>query len=65
MHTHTHTHTHTHLFDSQVNRLTTDPHGPCDFRANLVANMGEFHEVFGVKPNDGMWLSPEDRLRMW
>ena len=51
--------------DSRINRLTTDPHAPCDFRANLVANMQEFYDVFGVRPGDRMYLSPENRLRMW
>lgn len=51
--------------DSRINRLTTDPHAPCDFRANLVANMQEFYDVFGVSPGDAMYIPPQDRLRMW
>lgn len=51
--------------DSQINRLTTDPHAPTDFRANLVNNMNEFYECFEVKEGDKMYLAPAARLRMW
>lgn len=51
--------------DSRINRLTTDPHAPCDFRGNLVANMREFYDVFGVTKGDGMYIPPAERLRMW
>jgi putative endopeptidase len=45
--------------------LTTDPHSPGEFRANIVRNLDEFHEAFGTKPGDGLWLHPEDRVRIW
>ncbi len=45
--------------------LTIDPHSPPEFRANIVRNLGEFHEVFGTAPGDGLWLDPEDRVRIW
>jgi len=51
--------------DSRIQRLTTDPHAPCEFRANLVNNMDEFYEVFGVKEGDAMYIPPAQRLRMW
>ena len=51
--------------DSRINRLTTDPHAPTDFRGNLVNNMDEFYEIFDVKEGDKMYLAPELRLRMW
>ena len=40
--------------DSRINRLTTDPHAPCEFRANLVNNMDEFYEAFETKAGDPM-----------
>ena len=46
-------------------RLATDPHSPPEFRANIVRNLDEFHEVFGTQPGDGLWLDPEDRVRIW
>ncbi len=45
--------------------LTTDPHSPAEFRANIVRNLDEFHEVFGTAEGDGLWLAPEDRVRIW
>jgi endothelin-converting enzyme/putative endopeptidase len=45
--------------------LTTDPHSPPEFRANIVRNLDEFHDAFGTRPGDGLWLDPEDRVRIW
>ena len=45
--------------------LTTDPHSPPEFRANIVRNLDEFHEVFETAPGDGLWLDPGDRVRIW
>ena len=45
--------------------LTTDPHSPAEFRANIVRNLDEFHDAFGTQPGDGLWLDPEDRVRIW
>lgn len=38
--------------------LTVDPHSPPEFRANIVRNLDEFHEVFGTAAGDGLWLDP-------
>jgi putative endopeptidase len=45
--------------------LTIDPHSPPEFRANIVRNLDEFHEVFGTQPGDGLWLDPGQRVRIW
>ncbi len=45
--------------------LTIDPHSPPEFRANIVRNLDEFHEVFETSPDDGLWLDPEQRVRIW
>jgi endothelin-converting enzyme/putative endopeptidase len=45
--------------------LTVDPHSPVEFRANIVRNLDEFHEAFGTGPGDGLWLDPEERVRIW
>ncbi|HEY0949930.1 M13 family metallopeptidase [Nocardioides sp.] len=45
--------------------LTIDPHSPPEFRANIVRNLDEFHEVFDTQPGDGLWLDPEQRVRIW
>ncbi|MEO9322405.1 M13-type metalloendopeptidase [Nocardioides sp. C4-1] len=45
--------------------LTVDPHSPPEFRANIVRNLDEFHEVFETTAGDGLWIDPEDRVRIW
>ncbi len=45
--------------------LTVDPHSPAEFRANIVRNLDEFHQSFSTAPGDGLWLDPEDRVRIW
>jgi len=45
--------------------LTIDPHSPPEFRANIVRNLDEFHEVFATTPDDRLWLDPGDRVRIW
>ena len=45
--------------------LTIDPHSPPEFRANIVRNLDEFHTAFETEPGDGLWVDPEDRVRIW
>ncbi|MDQ3615346.1 MAG: peptidase M13 [Actinomycetota bacterium] len=45
--------------------LAIDPHSPPEFRANIVRNLDEFHEAFETASGDGLWLNPEDRVRIW
>jgi len=45
--------------------LATDPHSPPEFRANIARNLNEFHAAFATQPGDGLWLDPEDRVRIW
>jgi endothelin-converting enzyme/putative endopeptidase len=45
--------------------LTTDPHSPPEFRANIARNLEEFHTAFATEPGDGLWLEPADRVRIW
>jgi endothelin-converting enzyme/putative endopeptidase len=51
--------------EQQLQLLTIDPHSPEEFRANIARNLDEFHEAFGTEPGDGLWLDPEDRVRIW
>jgi endothelin-converting enzyme/putative endopeptidase len=53
--------------DEEAKRLLTiDPHSPAKFRANGAAvNVREFYEAFDVQEGDGMWLPPEDRVKIW
>jgi putative endopeptidase len=45
--------------------LTIDPHSPPEFRANIVRNLDEFHEVFETAPDDELWVEPDQRVRIW
>ncbi|CAN5284704.1 M13 family metallopeptidase [soil metagenome] len=51
--------------ETQMQYLTVDPHSPPEFRANIVRNLDEFHEVFDTAEGDGLWLDPADRVRIW
>jgi putative endopeptidase len=49
-----------------IQRLATDPHSPAEFRANqILKNVDAFYDAFGVKPGDGMWLEPDQRVVIW
>lgn len=49
-----------------IRRLATDPHSPDEVRCNaVVRNVDEFAEAFDVRPGDGLWLAPEQRVRIW
>ena len=47
-------------------RLATDPHSPPEFRCNqIVRNIDEFYETFGVSVGDELWLEPAQRVTIW
>jgi putative endopeptidase len=49
-----------------IQRLATDPHSPAEFRCNqILKNVDEFYRAFDVKPGDGMWLDPGQRVSIW
>jgi putative endopeptidase len=52
--------------DALIQRLTSDPHSPAEFRVNgVVRNIDEWYEAFDVTPEDDLYLPPEDRVRIW
>jgi putative endopeptidase len=53
--------------DEEVVRLLSiDPHSPNEFRCNqIVRNVDEFYETFGVTDADALWLDPKDRVTIW
>ncbi len=53
--------------DEETKRLLTiDPHSPPKFRANGAAtNVPAFYQAFDVKEGDGMYLPPEERVKIW
>ncbi|WP_330476448.1 M13 family metallopeptidase [Terrabacter sp. C0L_2] len=48
-----------------IRLLAIDPHSPQDVRGNAVRNLSEFHEAFGVEPDDAMWLAEDERVRIF
>jgi putative endopeptidase len=47
-------------------QIATDPHSPAEFRSNgVVRNVPEFYEAFDVVETDDLYLSPEDRVKIW
>ncbi|HJW57975.1 MAG TPA: M13-type metalloendopeptidase [Burkholderiaceae bacterium] len=49
-----------------VVRIKTDPHSPPEFRSNgTLRNQPSFYDAFGVKPDDKMYLAPENRVQIW
>ncbi|HLS77196.1 MAG TPA: M13 family metallopeptidase [Nocardia sp.] len=52
--------------EEAVRRLAVDPHSPPEFRCNaVVRNIDGFHEAFGVRPGDALYLDPAERVRIW
>ncbi|TWO83342.1 peptidase M13 [Shewanella algae] len=47
-------------------RLLTDPHSPSHYRAmGTPRNVEGFYKAFDLKPTDKMYLSEEDRVKIW
>ena len=48
-----------------VKKLSTDPHAPPQFRANLVKNVDSYYTAFGVEDGNPNFLPKELRVQMW
>lgn len=48
-----------------IYQMMFDVHAPNELRANTVKNLDAFHEVFGTKEGDGMWLDPDKRVSVF
>ncbi|MTA06179.1 MAG: peptidase M13 [Actinobacteria bacterium] len=47
-------------------RIAIDPHSPDEFRCNqIVRNVQEFYDAFGVTDKDQLWLAEQERVRIW
>ncbi|MVO99710.1 M13-type metalloendopeptidase [Paenibacillus lutrae] len=45
---------------------TSDVHSANKIRVNrTIVNFPEFYEAYGIKPGDGMFVAPEDRVSIW
>jgi predicted metalloendopeptidase len=49
-----------------IRRLAVDPHSPPEFRCNgVIRNVDAFYDAFGVDVDDALYLTPEQRVRIW
>ena len=46
-------------------RLLTDPHSPSEQRAAVVRNLDPWYAAFKPKPGEKLYLTPEQRVRIW
>lgn len=52
--------------DALRNLIKTDPHAPGMYRAYMpLTNVDAFYEAFNIKPEDKMYLKPDDRVKIW
>lgn len=53
-------------YDTLLERQNADMHAPNNLRSNLVlSNFQEFYDTYDIKPGDGMYVAPEDRIKIW
>jgi putative endopeptidase len=51
--------------EALLRQLTSDPHTPGHYRPNVVRNMDAWYTAFNIKPGTKLYLSPEQRIRVW
>lgn len=52
--------------DALRTQIKTDPHSPGTTRAiQPLKNVDAFYEAFDIQEGDGMYLKPEERVRIW
>jgi putative endopeptidase len=45
--------------------LLTDGHSPGEYRASTVRNIDAWYQAFGATPGQTLFLTPEQRVRIW
>ena len=52
--------------DAMRQQLLTNPHSPGTYRAFVpLTNLDAFYVAWDVKPGDGMYRPPEERVKIW
>jgi len=50
----------------EIRRIAIDPHSPPEYRVlGVLVNNDDFVAAFDVKPGDGMWREPAERVKIW
>ncbi len=48
------------------NQVKTDPHSPGQYRVYVpLQNVDAFYNAFDIKAGDGMYINPENRVKIW
>ena len=48
------------------NQVKTDPHSPGMYRAYVpIQNLDAFYDAFAIQKGDGMYVAPENRVKIW
>ena len=54
------------LRSDEINKIKTDVHPLAYLRTNVtVMQFDEFQKQFDIRPGDGMYLPPEERICVW
>nr|HEX4313848.1 M13 family metallopeptidase [Kofleriaceae bacterium] len=48
-----------------ANRLVTDPHSPSEYRTATVRNIDAWYEAYKPQASDKLFLSPDQRVKIW
>ncbi|RYY01633.1 MAG: M13 family peptidase [Gammaproteobacteria bacterium] len=52
--------------EEAISRIKTDPHSPTQFRVlGTLKNQPGFYKAFDLKPEDKMYLAPQERVIIW
>ena len=51
--------------DALRSRLLTDGHAPEEYRADTVRNLDAWYDAFSPKPGQALFLTPQERVRVW
>ena len=50
----------------EIRRLAIDPHSPPEYRVlGVLVNNDDFISSFEIRPGDGMWKEPQERVKIW
>lgn len=53
-------------YETLAELAQSDQHAPNNLRTNRVlSNFQEFFDIYDIKPGDGMYVAPEDRIVIW